>query len=117
MKEVFAALGTEVFRPFVTLVVPGAIAITSYFLGLLQRQSDFYHIVNANHTESAFILIIAMLSAGLVIEDFGARIEVGTLDRRANKRTGNRHDQVWNAYLRMALRLNRLGAGISAHSS
>jgi len=99
MKEVFSAFGNEVFRPLVTLVLPGAIAIVPYFIALMQKEQRFWESVSANHTETALMLALASLFWGMVIEDVGTRFEAKILDERA-KRANKDFLQVWYDYLR-----------------
>jgi hypothetical protein len=103
MKELFSAFGSEVFRPLVTLVVPGSIAVSTFFIGLLQQFHEFNDLVSKNHAESAFVLLLVVLVAGLIIEDIGARLET-FLDWIANWRTKGSHNDEWNAYLRLAFK-------------
>jgi hypothetical protein len=99
MKELFSVFGAEVFRPLVTLVVPGALAASSWFVVLVERSANIRHLVAGNHVETALLLLLATLSLGLVIDDIGTRVEVGILDRRLDKETSGRHTKDWQAYL------------------
>jgi hypothetical protein len=96
MKDVLSAFGSEVFRPLVTLVLPGAVTITPYFIALIQRWPGFYLLAAANHTEAAFVLLFAALFLGLVIEDIGARIET-EFDELAKKNSD--FEEIWFSYL------------------
>lgn len=98
MKDIFSAFGTEVFRPLVTLILPGAVAVAPYFVGLMQKWMTFYTSVDANHTETAFLLFLLALFVGLVIEDIGAQIEDKILDER-KKAKDTTFEQIWWAYL------------------
>jgi hypothetical protein len=63
MKEIFSAFGSEVFRPLATIVIPGAMAISTWFVVLLQRFPSFRNLAEANHTETALLLALATPSS------------------------------------------------------
>lgn len=99
MKELFSAFGSAVFFPLVSLVLPGLTAMSSWFV-LLAGRTDFQELVKQNHTETAFVLMLLSIFAGIVIDDLGMRIESLWLDRRRDARTQGRHFAEWWAYLR-----------------
>lgn len=98
MKEVLSAFSTEFFRPLITLLLPGGIAIGPYFIALMLKWPRFYGMVDANHTESALVLFLIALFVGLVIEDLGGRFEANVLDEK-EKRTSKDFEDVWWKYL------------------
>ena len=108
MKDVFSAFGNEVFRPLVTLLLPGAIAFSTWFTCLLQRYAGFYGVVNGNRTESSLVLVLVMIFVGLVIEDVGSRWE-SRLDHKLNASTNGAFDATWLAYLRLAFQTEPTG--------
>src|SRR5713226_7747645 len=57
MKEVFSAFGSEIFRPLVSLILPGVAALSGWFL-LAMKNDKLYALVNNNHTEATFGLVI-----------------------------------------------------------
>jgi hypothetical protein len=61
-----------------------------------------------NHTETAWVLLIAMIFAGMFFEDLGSHFE-SFLDERADKRTQGQHFKVWFAYLRTAFVADPMG--------
>ena len=71
MKDVFAALGSEVFRPPVTLLLPGALATCTWIAASVWAYETIRDLVNANRTESWIVAVLLMLLAGLVCEDIG----------------------------------------------
>lgn len=85
MKEIFSAFGSEVFRPLATIVIPGAMAITTWFIVLLQRFPLVRRLVEANHTETSLILALASIAVGLLVEDIGSRIESRWFDKQLVK--------------------------------
>jgi hypothetical protein len=108
MPNFFSAFTTDVFRPLATLLIPGAVGIGSWFLALLWKFPALKELVVQNHTETGFGLLPAMLFAGMVLEDFGARWE-DQLDRWADKRTNNIHSENWRAYLQTSFKSDPVG--------
>jgi len=108
MPNFFSAFSSDVFRPLATLLIPGAIGVTTWFVALLWRFPSLRSLVSGNHTETGFALFLAMVFAGMVFEDFGARWEV-VLDRWADRRTSGKHTANWNAYLQIAFKSDPIG--------
>jgi len=109
MPNFFSAFTSDVFRPIVTLLIPGAIAVSTWFIGLLWRFPDLRTLVYTNHAEAGLVLVLAMIFAGLVLEDMGARLE-SWLDSRREKQNG-KHIANWYAYLRTAFGADPVGRG------
>ena len=103
----FSAFTSEVFRPLVTLLIPGTIAISTWFVGLLWHFPDLRTIVYNNHAEVGIVLALAMTFAGLVLEDIGARVE-SRLDSRKEKQDGKLFEN-WYGYLRTAFKTDPIG--------
>lgn len=108
MPNFFSAFTTDVFRPLATLLIPGAIGISTWFLGLLWQFPSLEDMVARNHTETGFALLFAMVFAGMVLEDFGARWEK-RLDRWADQRTDSKHSENWLAYLQTSFQSDPVG--------
>jgi hypothetical protein len=64
MPNFFSAFTSEVFRPLVTLLIPGAIAISTWFVGLLWHFAGLRALVYNNLTETGFIVFLAVTFAG-----------------------------------------------------
>ena len=109
MPNLFSAFTSEVFRPLVTLLLPGAIAISTWFVALLWQFPDLKKLVSENHTETGFVLAFATTFAGMVLEDLGTRIEK-RMDKKRESKTGQ-HFANWFAYLRTAFVVNPIGRG------
>jgi len=107
MPNFFSAFTSEVFRPLVTLFIPGAIAISTWFVGLLWHFHEMRTLAYNNHAEVGLVLGLAVTFAGLVLEDMGARVE-DWLDKRKNKLDGTHRDN-WYAYLRTAFKADPIG--------
>jgi hypothetical protein len=110
MKEIFSAFGSEVFRPLATIVIPGAMAISTWFVVLLQRFPSFRNLAEANHTETALLLALASIAAGLLVEDIGSRIESRWFDKKLMKQPDfSHHDEDWDQYLRLTFSIEPVG--------
>jgi hypothetical protein len=110
MRELFAAFGSEVFRPLMTLFVPGTVAIVPWLIGLMQRNPEFYKLINENRTEASLCLVLIAASVGMLLEDFASHIEALILDREMNDETSGEHTTNWNKYLRVAYKAEPVGA-------
>jgi hypothetical protein len=86
MPNFFSAFTSEVFRPLVTLLTPGAIAISTWFVSLLWCFQDLRTLVYNNHAEVGLVLVLAMTFVGLVLEDMGARVETWMDSHRETQR-------------------------------
>ena len=107
MPNLFSAFTSDVFRPLVTLLIPGAIAISTWFVGLLWYFHDLRVLVFNNHTEVGLVLVLAMTFARLVLEDMGARVE-SKFDMCRESQSGRQLDD-WYAYLRTAFNADPIG--------
>jgi hypothetical protein len=110
MKEIFSAFGSEIFRPLATIVIPGAMAMSAWFIVLLQRFPSFRNLAEANHTETALLLALASVASGLLVEDIGSRIESRLFDKKLVKKSEFfQHGADWNQYLRLAFTIEPVG--------
>jgi hypothetical protein len=103
MPNFFSAFSSDVFRPLATLLLPGAIGITAWAVAILWKFPSIRSLVSANHTETGFVFFLAVVFAGMVFEDFGARLEA-RFDRWADRRSNGQHTNNWNAYLQIAFK-------------
>ena len=78
-------LSREFFRPFATIVVPGAFAIAPYVLIL----NHYFPIIGETWREflvsTSLVLFVVTIAMGLILEDIGARLEL-FWDYRLNKK-------------------------------
>jgi hypothetical protein len=107
MPNLFSAFTSEVFRPLVTLLLPGAIAVSTWFVGLLWQFPGLRKMAFDNHAETGLVLVLAMTFAGMALEDLDTRLET-SMDRRRDKQTG-KHFENWYAYLRIAFTTDPIG--------
>jgi hypothetical protein len=104
MREFFAAVGTEVFRPLVTLLIPGSIAALPLVATVLSSDSYVAQLAAKYPTERTLTVLLVVVFVGMVIEDVGSRIE-SYFDRLR----GDSHSAAWNRYLRLAFRIEPVG--------
>lgn len=110
MREVFGAFGSEVFRPLMTLLAPGAVSLVPWLIALMQRYPAVYAIVNENRTEAGLSLSFIALMIGMLVEAFGGHLEAKILDPALDRATEGKHLQNWFTYLRVAFRTEPIGA-------
>src|ERR1700756_5631078 len=104
MPNVFSAFTTDVFRPIATILIPGAIAISTWFIGLVWHFAAIRDLTS-NHTENSLVLLLAMIFGGIVVEDVGSTYE-DQLDKIANDATHGTHEEEWDRYLRLVFKDN-----------
>jgi hypothetical protein len=102
MKELTATFQSEVFRPVVTLVIPGFYGISTLSIVFWQRVPGLHRYVNDLPGLAATIMLLVVLTCGLVAEEIGARIELH-FDNLLEKTPGyENHIGEWYDYLRLA---------------
>jgi hypothetical protein len=107
----FAAFQSEVFRPLVTLIIPGALGISSWLTALCWKYPKLGPLMVAQKAETYLVLFLAITAVGIIIEDCGAKIEI-YWDTRANDKTPkDKFDKDWYAYLRTAFVADPIGRG------
>jgi hypothetical protein len=97
--DITSVLKNEIFRPLTTVVVPGAVALGPFVLLLEDYVPSVKQFAEGNHSGFGLVLLIAILAAGLVLEDLGSWIEVcwdGCLKRKHPSR-----EKVWGEYLQL----------------
>jgi hypothetical protein len=106
--DIDSAFKSEVFRPLVTLVVPGSIVVGPYILVV----GFYFPNVNVfwNEHSSAFVAIVAVciLAIGLVLENLGSMIECDVLDEIIDRKDKIHRDK-WNDYLKLEVKDEIIG--------
>lgn len=93
------AASNEVFRPLVSIAVPGGIALAPYVIVAEHYITDiatFWHDHDAAFTA---IIIGLVLAVGLMLEDVGALIEIG-FDSLLEWKKKNQFEN-WQKYLKL----------------
>jgi hypothetical protein len=106
----FAAFQSEVFRPLVTLLIPGALAISTWCIALCWQFPKLHEAMAAHSSESYLILFFVIVATGISVEDLGAKIEI-RFDESANKASDGDFDKEWYTYLRTAFVADPIGRG------
>jgi hypothetical protein len=102
MKELTATFNSELFRPIVTLIVPGFYAVSSLAISLLQRVDFLVNLVDKYPGAATVVFSLVVLTAGLIAEEVGARLETH-FDKCVSKCAGFEHHEAdWFKYLRLA---------------
>jgi hypothetical protein len=109
MKELTATFHSEVFRPIVTLVVPGFYATASISISLLERFGSLRMLMDKYPGASTVIFLLVILAVGLTTEELGSRIE-DHFDNALKKCAGyESHRKEWFDYLRLAFNKEPIG--------
>ena len=109
MKELTAAFHSEVFRPIVSLVVPGFFATLSTSIVLWQKVKFVPMFVDSHPGTATVMMFLIILTAGLITEDVGSRLE-SFFDKKLCNVTGyERHREEWYDYLRLAFEQEPVG--------
>jgi hypothetical protein len=109
VKEFTATFHSEVFRPVVSLVVPGFFAVTTISISAWQRFQIVPTLVDSHPGTAGVIVFMVILTAGLTLEDLGARLE-GLFDDWLCKVKGyEHHKEDWHDYLRLAFDKEPIG--------
>lgn len=102
MKELTSAFHSEVFRPVVSLVVPGFYATSTLSFAFWQRFPNIQKLVDDHPGTATTIMVLMVLTSGLIAEDLGARIE-RYFDESLSRVVGYEHHlEQWFDYLRLA---------------
>jgi hypothetical protein len=96
-----SAFKSELFRPLVTLFIPGGVAAAPFFL-LVGHYAPATVVFWDDHPSTTVAVVVGcIVAAGLVLENFGSRLEE-LCDRQLNK--NDDHGATWNAYLGLTLK-------------
>lgn len=109
MKDIFAAFGSEVFRPMMTILLPGLVAISTLLVGLFQRFDTLQHLADTKRLETGLAVFFIALACGEIVEDFGSRIESRFDDRLKEKCDHFKAD--WYDYLSLSFEHDPVGRG------
>jgi len=101
-------LRREIIRPFVTLVVPGGIALTPYVLLLIRERRDVGTFVVSNSGTAALLVLFGAIAAGLILEDIGSWIESRLWDKKLAKKD-KAHFETWREYLKLKFQVEPIG--------
>jgi len=105
--DFISAFKSELFRPLVTLLIPGVIAGGPYFV-LVGQLVPPLRAFGSRHPSVATAIVIATITAiGLVLENWGSRVETFWDDCLARKDAT--HKSTWDRYLQLRLKDEIIG--------
>jgi hypothetical protein len=91
----------EIFKPFVTLLIPGTFTIIPYVLVIISSHPKLLDFWSNNAGSSLTILLLIAVAVGLILEDIGSWVEASVLDEKIKKDKPNYMEE-WHAYLQLA---------------
>src|ERR1700733_3079557 len=97
MKEILAAFATEIFRPIVTLLIPGFWATSLFLVALFMRHPVSWRFANEHKNGSSLVYLVIATAAGLILENIGGRFENHFFRKLSDQDKKN-----WYRYLRLA---------------
>jgi hypothetical protein len=103
MKELLAGFAAEVFRPVVTLLIPGFWALSPWTIALFLHYSVTWSFVCVHRDGSGLVFVVAATAVGLVLENLSARLERCFFDRYTEDYSN------WFDYLALALETEPIG--------
>jgi hypothetical protein len=98
--DVITGLKNELFRPLVSLVVPGSVAVAPFILVLQSRIPAVSAYWEQHPSVFISIAVVVVIAAALCLENIGSRIEESCWDRLLAKYDGE-FDSIWRRYLRL----------------
>jgi hypothetical protein len=101
--DVTAPFKSEVLRPITTWVIPGFVAIAPYVVVVGFYVPEAKRFCEAHPSAATVFMLICVLAAGLILENFGASIETALWDRLLDRKYAN-HLENWDRYLKLRLR-------------
>jgi hypothetical protein len=103
MKELLAGFAAEIFRPVITLLIPGFWALSPWLTALLLHYSASWNFVCIHRDGSGLVFVVAATAAGLILENLSARLEKHFFERHTKDYSN------WFAYLALALETEPIG--------
>lgn len=103
--DITSTFKKEIFRPLITLVIPGFTAVCPYLFVAADHFSGLKIFWSKNPYPFTGILFIIIIAVGLILEDIGSRIEC-CWDRSI---CGTENDDNWKNYLKLELKDEIIG--------
>jgi hypothetical protein len=98
LKEILAAFAAEIFRPVVTLLIPGFWSLVPWLVMMFLRDHIVWQFVLDHRTPSALVFLAAATAVGMILENLG-----GELENFFFYKHGNNASENWYDYLALAL--------------
>jgi hypothetical protein len=99
--DVSSALKNEIFRPLATVIVPGGFAVAPFILVTANYVPYVIQFLTNHPTAFSIAIFLAIIAAGLVLEDIGSSIEV-LWDRLLSRKFEDRKSN-WEQYLKLKM--------------
>src|ERR1700723_1510607 len=96
MKELLAGFAAEIFRPVVTLLIPGFWAMTPWTISMFLHYPTTWTFACAHREGCGLVYVVVATAFGMIFEDLGARLEKFFFERRTKDYSN------WFAYLALA---------------
>ena len=106
--DIMSTLRADVFRSVVTIIIPGATAVSPFLAVAAHRFPQLGIWVEQNAGVSGIVLLLVAVAAGPVLEELGAVIESEVWDRCLNRKNAQ-HLREWREYLRLAFEVEPVG--------
>jgi hypothetical protein len=104
VKELLAGFTTELFRPIVTLLLPGFWALTPFVIGLFLRYPLFWGFAISHSTACSIVFLVASTAVGMVLENFG-----GEMENLFFRKHGAKAFEEWYEYLSLTVECRPVG--------
>ena len=79
--DITSPFKSEIFRPLVTLVIPGAVALAPYILVVAYYFPEVVIFWNEHPSAFVAILVVSVVTTGLILENLGRRLSGTCLTR------------------------------------
>ncbi|MDH5547692.1 MAG: hypothetical protein OEZ43_19110 [Gammaproteobacteria bacterium] len=107
--DVTSVLRDELFKPAVTLLGPGAIAVTPYLIYFSAPSSHIHKLLSSHAGITAVTVVFIFVVVGLLMDNLGARVEI-FFDKKLSSTDGyTDHDENWKKFWRVAYKDEPVG--------
>ena len=90
---------SEVFKPVVITLIPGGLAILPYVLCIYLSSDALKEFFELHQLAIAVTYVLCAIAIGMIIEDFGSRVEV-LYDKIIDGKAGSTHNADWDKFLK-----------------
>src|SRR5438067_1572603 len=97
MKELLAGFAVEIFRPVVTLLIPGFWVLAPWTIAIFLHYPTDWSFACDHRDGSGLVFVVIATALGMVLENLGAQLEECFFKRLTKNDYSN-----WYAYLALA---------------